>query len=194
MTEKEKSEQGLLYDANYDKEILELRWKCKDLCHKFNQALPSDVSIHKKLFKEIVADVGADFVVTPPFQCDLGYNIHIGNDFYCNHNLIILDGAKVNIGNNVFIAPNCCISSASHPIDFEQRNKGLEFAYPITIADNVWIGANVTILPGVTIGNGSIIGANSVVSKDIPQNSIAVGNPCRVLREITDEDKNKYKK
>ena len=192
LSEKEKAEYGLLYDANYDIELLSKRIECKDMCHKFNQLKPSEITLSEKTFKEIVKIVGQSPVVTAPFWCDYGKNITIGNNFYSNHNLTILDAADVVIGDNVYIAPNCCISTAGHPIDFEQRNKGLEYAYPIKIENNVWIGANVTILPGVTIGENVVIGAGSVVKSDIPSNVIAVGVPCKVKREITEMDKMKY--
>ncbi len=194
MTEKEKCNKGQLYNANYDTQLLKERTICKDLCFQFNQLPPSDEQGQAKLIKQILNKTGKAFVITAPFWCDYGYNIEIRENFYSNHNLIILDGAKVTFGDNVFIAPNCCFSTAGHPIDFEQRNEGLEFAYPIVVKDNVWIGAGVTVLPGVTIGENSIIGAGSVVNRDIPPNVIAVGNPCRVMRGITDEDKFKYTK
>lgn len=192
MTEKEKCNAGQLYNANYDRDLLKERVKCKDLCFQFNQLLPSNEEEQTKLIKQIVGKTGKSFVITAPFWCDYGYNIEIGENFYTNHNCVILDGAKVTFGDNVFIAPNCCFSTAGHPIDFVQRNEGLEFAYPIKVGNNVWIGAGVIVLPGVTIGDNSIIGAGSVVNKDIPANVIAVGNPCRVLREITKEDSLKY--
>ena len=192
MTEKEKCNAGQLYNANYDIDLLKERAKCKDLCFKFNQLLPSSEDEQTKLIKQIVGKTGNSFVITAPFWCDYGYNIEIGENFYTNHNCVILDGAKVIFGDNVFIAPNCCFSTAGHPIDFVQRNEGLEFAYPIKVGNNVWIGAGVTVLPGVTIGDNSIIGAGSVVNKDIPAEVIAVGNPCRVLRKIRDEDSLKY--
>ena len=116
-------------------------------------------------------------------------NIEIGENFYSNHNLVILDGAKVEIGDNVFIAPNCCITTAGHPINIDERNRGLEYAYPIKIGNNVWIGAGANILPGVTIGDNVTIGAGSVVNKSIPANSIAVGNPCKVIKTILDKTK-----
>ena len=116
----------------------------------------------------------------------------MGDKFYSNHNLTILDGAKVTFGDYVFIAPNCVISTAGHALDVGQRNKGLEIALPITIGNNVWIGANVTILPGVTIGDDTVIGAGSMVNRDIPSGVIAVGNPCRAIRKITEADKEKY--
>ena len=131
-------------------------------------------------------------VITAPFYCDYGFNISIGKNFYTNHNVTILDGAKVTFGDNVFIAPNCVFSTAGHAIDNEQRSRGLEIALPITVGDNVWIGTNVSVLPGVTIGNNTIIGAGSVVNKNIPEGVIAAGNPCKVIRKITEEDKKKY--
>ena len=134
--------------------------------------------------RKIVGKIGKNFLIEQPFMCDYGYNIEIGDNFYSNHNLIILDAGKVKIGDNVFIAPNCGIYTAYHPIDIVQRNKGLEYASNVKIGNNVWIGGNVTILPGVTIGDNCTIGAGSVVTKDIPSNSIAYGNPCKVARSL----------
>lgn len=193
MTEKEKALKGHLYDANYDSDLIKDRTVCKDLCFEYNQLKPSQTEEQRAVIQKLLGGTKGNFWVTAPFWCDYGYNIEIGENFYTNHNCVILDGAKVTFGDNVFIAPNCCFSTAGHPIDFEQRNKGLEFAYPITVGNNVWIGANVTVLPGVTIGDNSIIGAGSVVNKDIPANMIAVGNPCKPIREITEADANKYK-
>lgn len=182
----------MLYDANYDKELLEAREKCKDLCFSYNQLRPSLVSEQEKIIRQLFGKTGKQFCITAPFWCDYGCNIEIGENFYTNHNCIILDGAKVTFGDHVFIAPNCTFSTAGHPLDTEQRNQGLEYAYPIQVGDNVWIGASVTVLPGVTIGSNTVIGAGSVVNRDIPDGVVAVGNPCRVLRKITEEDKKKY--
>lgn len=192
MTEKEKMQKGLLYDANYDDELMEERVRCKDICFEFNQLKPSLISEHEEIIRNLLGKTGKQFCITPPFWCDYGFNIEIGENFYSNHNCVILDGAKVTFGANVFIAPNCTFSTAGHPLDVEQRNQGLEYAYPITVGDNVWIGASVTVLPGVTIGSNTVIGAGSVVNKDIPSGVVAVGTPCRVLRPITEEDKKKY--
>lgn len=186
MTEKEKARQGLLYDANYDEELLAERRRCKELCFQFNQLSPLKELEQKEIIGKLFGKTKENFCVTAPFYCDYGYNIEIGENFYSNHNLVILDGAKVEIGDNVFIAPNCCITTAGHPINIDERNRGLEYAYPIKIGNNVWIGAGVNILPGVTIGDNVTIGAGSVVNKSIQANSIAVGNPCKVIKTILD--------
>lgn len=193
MREWEKAQQGYLYDANNDEEIVEARTKCADLCYAFNTCRPSDVKTQEALIRRMFGEVKGDFVITAPFYCDYGSNISIGDQFYTNHNCTILDGARVSFGDHVFIAPNCVFSTAGHAIDAEQRAAGLEIAFPITVGNDVWIGANVSVLPGVTIGDGTIIGAGSVVNKDIPAGVVAAGNPCRVIRKITDEDKRKYK-
>ncbi|MFL9832476.1 sugar O-acetyltransferase [Chryseobacterium terrae] len=188
MTEKEKCENGLLYDANYDPELLNDRMVCKDLCLEYNQLKNSDVENRRKLIKKIIKHSKENIIIEPDFWCDYGYNIELGEDFYANHNLTILDGAKVKFGNNVFIGPNCSFYTAGHPIDAKQRNAGLEYAHPITVGDNVWFGGNVVVLPGVSIGNNSIIGAGSVVTKSIPENVIAVGNPCKVIKNIAESE------
>ena len=192
MTEWEKSQNGFLYDANYDKEIVEIRTRCADLCYEFNNCKPSDRKRQRELLNQILGSIKGELVITAPFYCDCGFNISVGENFYTNHNVTILDAAKVTFGDNVFIAPNCVFATAGHAIDSEQRNRGLEIALPITVGDSVWIGANVSVLPGVTIGSNTIIGAGSVVNKDIPDGVIACGNPCRVIRKITEADKKKY--
>lgn len=189
MTEKEKARLGLLYDANYDEELLAERRRCKELCFQFNQLSPLKELEQKEIIGKLFGKTKENFCVTAPFYCDYGYNIEIGENFYSNHNLVILDGAKVEIGDNVFIAPNCCITTAGHPINIDERNRGLEYAYPIKIGNNVWIGAGANILPGVTIGDNVTIGAGSVVNKSIPANSIAVGNHCKVIKTILDKTK-----
>lgn len=189
MTEKEKMCAQMLYDANYDQALLEERDKAKDLCHQYNQLRPSDRASQQEVLKKLLGKTGENFIITAPFWCDYGYNITLGENFYANHNLVILDGAKVTFGDNVFVAPDCGFHTAGHPIDFERRNRGLEYAYPITVGDNVWIGAGVQVMPGVTIGSNVVIGGGSVVVKDIPSNCVAVGNPCKVIRAITEEDK-----
>lgn len=194
MTEKEKARAGMLYDANYNEEMAKERLICKDLCSEYNSLRPSQSEERRELLKKIIGKTGETFWVEQTFWCDYGYNIEIGENFYSNHNLVILDGAKVTFGDNCFIAPNCGFYTAGHALDVEQRNQGLEIAWPITVGNNVWIGGNVVVLPGVTIGDNTVIGSGSVVTKDIPSGVIAAGNPCRVIREITEEDRNKYKR
>lgn len=185
MTEKEKCAQGLLYNANYDQELINERILAKDLCREYNNLKNSDSEGRTSLLRKILGNTNGNIWIEPTFWCDYGYNIEVGENFYANHNLVILDCAKVSFGNNVFIGPNCSFYTASHPIDVKQRNEGLESAHPIKIGDNVWFGGNVVVLPGITIGNNSVIGAGSVVTKDIPDHVVAVGNPCRVIRTIT---------
>ena len=189
MTEKEKMCAQMLYDANYDRALLEERDKAKDHCHQYNQLRPSDRAGQREVLKKLLGKTGENFILTAPFWCDYGYNIELGENFYANHNLVILDAAKVTFGDNVFIGPDCGFHTSGHPIDFERRNQGLEYAYSITVGDNVWIGAGVHVMPGVTIGSNVVIGGGSVVVKDIPGNCVAVGNPCKVIRAITEEDK-----
>lgn len=184
MDEKEKMLAGELYDANYNKDLMEERLIAKDKCFEYNNIKPSKIEERKELMRQILGKTGNQFLIEQPFICDYGYNIEIGESFYSNHNLVILDANKVKFGNNVFIAPNCGFYTAGHPLDYEARNKGLEYAKPIEVGNNVWIGGNVVVLPGVSIGDNVVIGAGSVVTKDIPSNSVAVGNPCRVIKNI----------
>ena len=184
MTEEEKMLAGELYDANYNKELFEKRIYPKELFKEFNDCnvrnLEEKKSILEKLFQKRIDTV----LIEPNFYCDYGFNIHLGKNFYSNHNLVILDANKVEFGNNVFIGPNCGFYTSGHPLDYKTRNKGLEYAKPIKVGNNVWFGGNVCVLPGVTIGDNVVIGAGSVVNKDIPSNVVAVGNPCKVVKEI----------
>lgn len=176
------------YNPTFEEEIS----KCKAVCYKYNQLSPNDMEEQRKILEKLLGKMGENVIITPPFWCDYGYNISVGEYFYSNHNLIITDGAKVTFGDNVFIAPNCCFTTAEHAIDPEMRKEGIEVAKPITVGNNVWIGAGSTILAGATIGDNSVIGAGSVVKKSIPANVVAVGVPCRVIKEITEEDKFTY--
>lgn len=157
---------------DFDKDLFDRRVAAKKLFRAYNKSDDEETELREQIMRQLFKNVG--------------------ENFYTNHNVTILDGAKVTFGDNVFIAPNCVFSTSGHAIDSEQRNSGLEIALPITVGDSVWIGANVSVLPGVTIGSNTIIGAGSVVNKDIPDGVIAVGNPCRVIRKITEADKKKY--
>lgn len=179
MTEREKMIQGELYYSG-DEELVTERTHIKNLCLKYNSIKFSDLMERMDLIKDILGFVKGNITIEPNFWCDYGYNITVGENFYMNHNCVILDCAKVSFGDNVFIGPNCGFYTAGHPLDVEKRNAGLEYAKPINIGNNVWIGGNVTVLPGVTIGDNVTIGAGSVVTKDIPSNSVAYGNPCRI--------------
>lgn len=187
MTEKEKMLAGMIYDANYDAALIEERLVCKELCRDYNDLRPREAEAREALLRRILGSAGEGLLIEQPFYCDYGYNIRVGNNFYANFNLVILDEAPVAFGDNVFIAPNCGFYTAGHPVDAAERNKGLEYARPITVGDNVWIGAGVSVLPGVSIGDNCVIGAGSVVVKDIPSNSVAVGNPCKVVKTISKE-------
>ena len=191
MTEKEKMQQQMLYDANYDTELIRERQVAKDLCYQFNQLRPSDETNQQQILSQLLGKKSDNCCILAPFWCDYGYNIEVGKNFFANHNTVILDGAKVTFGDNMFIAPNCGFYTAGHPIDADRRNQGLEYAYPITVGDNVWIGAGVQVMPGVKIGSNVVIGGGSVVVKDIPDNVVAVGNPCRPIRPISEADKHK---
>lgn len=192
MTEKEKAAAGYLYDANYDPEILREIVRCHELCYDYNRLRPSDTEAQQALLRRILGSMKEDVTIVAPFYCDYGYNVSVGSHFFANLNLVLTDGGKITFGDHVFIAPNCCFTTAEHAIDAEQRNRGLEIAKPIKVGNNVWIGAGTTVLAGVTIGDNTVIGAGSVVTRDIPANVVAVGVPCRVMREITAADRERY--
>lgn len=191
MTEKEKQQKGLLYYGS-DQELSDARDAAKQLCFEFNFSSPKDGEKRQQIIKKLFGSAGAETWIEPMFQCDYGYHIHVGDRFYVNHNCVMLDCAPIHFGDNVLIGPNCGFYTAGHPLDVERRNQWLEYAKPITVGDNVWIGGNTVVLPGVTIGNDVVIGAGSVVTKDIPSGVVAVGNPCKVLRNITDEDRKNF--
>ncbi|MBD1429344.1 MULTISPECIES: sugar O-acetyltransferase [Sphingobacterium] len=193
MTEKDKMILGKPYMAS-DKELQKDRLEAQRACYRYNQIDPKNYKERKALIRGLFGETDALFCIEQPFYCDYGFNIRIGNNFFSNYHLTILDCAPVTIGENVMFGPNVSIYTAGHPIHPEIRNTGLEFALPVTIGDNVWIGGNVVINPNVNIGANSVIGSGSVVTKDIPANVIAVGNPCKVIRKITDEDKKYYYK
>lgn len=189
-----KAQAGKLYDANYDAELLKEREICADITYELNRLRPSQTKERMEILRKLFGKTKGNFTIVSPFFCDYGYNIEIGENFFMNMDCVILDGAKVKFGDNVFVAPHCGFYTAGHPLDVERRISGLEYALPITVGNNVWIGAHVSVLPGVSIGDNTVIGAGSVVTKDIPANVLAYGNPCRVIREITENDKAEYMK
>jgi len=187
MREKERMLSGKLYNPY---KVNDGIWeKNREVLEQFNSFSYKDYKKGLALLIDLFGHLEEDAVITPPFYCDKGPQIFIGKHFYANTGLVILDEAKVTIGDNVFLAPRVNIYTATHPLDASVRNTELEYALPVTIGNDVWIGGNTVINPGVTIGSNVVIGSGSVVTKDIPDGVIAVGNPCRVLRKITDEDR-----
>lgn len=184
MTEKDKRDRGEIYDANFDEALLAEMLKTRELTFKYNRINPNEEKRLREAIHEMGIKTGKGFTFRAPFYCDYGYNIEVGENFFSNFNFTILDAAKVRMGDNVFIAPNVGIYTATHPLNAEERAKGLEYALPVTIGSDVWIGASVVILPGVNIGDNVVIGAGSIVTKDIPSNVVAVGNPCRVIKQL----------
>ena len=189
MTEKEKMAAGLWYDANFDPQLLADRARAEELCAAFNAAPPGDAQGRDRLLRALIPDLGRDVVILSPFYADYGVNCRIGDGSFLNHGVYLMDGAPITLGRHCFLGPGCGLYTANHPLDAAQRAQGLERALPITLGDDVWLGGNVVVLPGVTIGSGSVIGAGSVVTRDIPPGVVAAGNPCRVLRPITEADR-----
>ena len=170
---------GELYNQS---KINHLLMNCKEILYDYNNLRPKELEKRKEIIRKLFRKTGEEFNIESPFFCDYGFNITIGENFYANHNLVILDGAEVIFGDNVFIGPNVGIYTAGHPIDVELRNNGIEYAKTIKIGNNVWLGGNVCIMPGVTIGDNVTIGGGAVVTKDIPSNVTAFGNPCKVYK------------
>lgn len=174
---------GERYDAA-DPELIEKLTRTKDLLSEYNRLRHSDFDARDRLIRQILGKSGDGLMVVQPFFCDYGENIHVGDRFFANFGFTVLDEALVTIGDDAFIGPNVSIYTACHPLDPADRNTQVEWAKPVTIGNSVWIGGSVTILPGVTIGDNCTIGAGSVVVHDIPANSVAVGNPCRVVKTL----------
>lgn len=191
VSEKEKMLLGQPYRAG-DEALVRERYVAKEMLFDLNTLHPRETQQREDILKKLLRTLGKDSVIESPFRCDYGSNISIGDNFYANYNCTILDCAQVNIGNHVLFAPNVSLFTAGHPVHYELRNAGIEYAFPITIGDNVWIGGGVIVNPGITIGSNVVIGAGSIVTKDIPSNVVAVGNPCKVIRTITDDDKKYY--
>lgn len=188
MTEKEKSHAGLLYQPG-DPQLAADRDETVKKLYDYNHIHPLNREERQAAIGKILGSAGKNCIVEQPLFCTYGYNTTVGDNFFLNVNCKLMDSGKITIGDNVFIAPNVCIITEEHAMDTAQRIQGLEYTHPVTIGDNVWICAGVLVLPGVTIGANSVIGAGSVVTKDIPPDSLAVGNPCKVIRKVNENER-----
>jgi len=185
MNEREKMLAGQWYDANFDKNLINERLKVKSKCDELNQVPHNKVEERNQILREILNnELSEGLDISSPFTVDYGENISFGKNCFVNHYCYFMDGAPITIGNNVFFGPYVGLYTATHPLQFSSRNKGLEKAKPITIGDNCWFGANVSVMPGVTIGEGCVLAAGAVVTKDIPDNSLAAGVPAKVISTI----------
>ncbi len=177
---------GELYDAS-DPQLTNERRRCRALFGRYNETSDDQHSLRSEILKELMGGYGNGLKIVPPFFCDYGSNIYMGNNVYLNYNCIVLDVNAVHIGDNTLIGPNVQVYTATHPMDYKGRNEGLEFGKPVKIGSDVWIGGSAVICPGVTIGDRSVIGAGSVVVNDIPADTFAAGNPCKVIRRINED-------
>ncbi len=182
-TEKEKLMACELYDA-FTPELYNERMACRELLYDYNTSRPTEGTKRAEIMQKILGQFGPNSVIEPPFQCDYGYKIYMGENSFANFNLVIIDTCPVYIGNYTLIGPDVKLYSGTHPTDPQTRLNGLEYGKPIRIGNNVWLGGGVVVLPGVTIGDNSVIGAGSVVAKDIPENVVAVGNPCKIIKQL----------
>ena len=192
MSWKTDCEAGLLYDATAPEREAE-HIRCADLCWEYNRTRPSDMETREQLLRQLFGRLGKEPYVEPNIFCGFGYNIEAGDRFFVNNNCVFVDPGKIIFGDDVKIAPQCGFYTALHPLDPAQRATGAEAAYPIVVGNNVWFGGGVKVLPGVTIGDNAVIGAGSVVTRDIPANCLAVGNPCRVVRQLSEADALRYR-
>lgn len=182
-SEKEKMLEGMLYNAS-DDELIKEREYARWLIYEYNSTKPDEKQIRNNILKKLFGQIEGDLYIEPPFRCDYGYNIKVGTNFYANFGCVILDVNKVIIGDNVLLGPNVQIYAATHPTDPQVRLTQKELGKPVVVGNNVWIGGGTIICPGVKIGDNTVVGAGSVVTKDIPSNVIAVGNPCRVIKKV----------
>ena len=189
MTQYERMKAGLVYDP-MDEEILEDMFRFQDMLWEFNKLKPSDIEQKNRYMKEVFAECGDNCYIELPFRANWGgHHIHFGSNVYANYNLTCVDDGHIYVSDCVMFGPNVTIATANHPINPELRARGLQYNKDVHIGENVWIGAGSIIVPGVSIGKNTVIGAGSVVTKDIPDNVVAVGNPCKVLREVSDHDR-----
>ncbi len=189
---KKRMSEGKLYFPE-DESIMEEQLRYLDKLYDFNMTRPTELDRRDEMLREMFAEIGKDCYIEPPFHSNWGgKHVHFGNNVYANFNLTMVDDADIYVGNYVMFGPNVTVATAGHPINPTLRQKAMQYNIEVHIGNNVWIGANSAILPGVTIGDNTVIGAGSVVTKDIPANVVAVGNPCRVLRPIGEKDKKFY--
>ena len=189
MSEYKKLHNGDIYDPA-DEKIQEIQQKHTENLYEFNKTHPTEADKRKQLLAEMLAEIGQNSYIEPPFHANWGgHHVYLGNNVYANFNLTVVDDTYIYIGDNVMFGPNVVLSTGTHPVSPNLRRQGLQYNLPIHIEDNVWIGSGVQVLPGVKIGENSVIGSGSIVTKNIPANVVAVGNPCRVVREITEEEK-----
>ena len=194
MSMKEKMHTGELYLPT-DAEIAKEQLLCLNRLYDYNQTRPTEAALREQLLRELFAEIGVGCYIEPPFHANWGgKNVYMGDHVYANFNLVLVDDAVIEIGDNVMIGPNVVLCTGTHPVSPRLRAKEAQYNKPVKVGSGVWIGANAMVMPGVTIGENSIIGAGSVVTKDIPANVIAFGNPCKVYREITEEDEKYYDK
>lgn len=193
MTISEKMQNGDLYLPS-DDALLERQRQCLEILHDFNTTRPSELQKRTEILRRLLAEIGNDCYIEPPLHANWGCHTHLGHHVYANFNLTLVDDGDIFIGNHVMFGPNVTLATAGHPIMPQLRQEGMQFNIPIRIGNNVWIGAGTIVLPGVTIGENTVIGAGSVVTKDIPANVVAVGNPCKILREIGERDNIYYYK
>lgn len=193
MTPKERMQSGKLYFCT-DEEIANEQIQCLEILYDYNHTRPSEAKKRALILKNLLAEIGENCYIEPPLHANWGKYTHFGSNVYANFNLTLVDDTDIYVGDNVMFGPNVVVATAGHPVDPELRLKVAQFNIPVRIGNNVWIGAGAIVLPGVKIGDNSVIGAGSVVTKDIPANVVAVGNPCRVLREINERDKAYYYK
>ncbi len=192
MEQRDNMHNGKLYDPN-DDSVMEEQMVCLDRLYDFNQTRPSEMDKRNAIMKEMMGDVGKDCYIEPPFHANWGgKHVHFGDGVYANFGLTCVDDTHIYVGSHTLFGPNVILATAGHPMMPELRKHGIQYNMPIHIGENCWLGAGVIVVPGVTIGDNVVIGASSVVTKDIPSNSVAMGTPCRVVRQINDHDKEYY--
>ena len=192
MEQRDNMHNGKLYDPN-DNSVMEEQMVCLDRLYDFNQTRPSEMDKRNAIMKEMMGDVGIDCYIEPPFHANWGgKHVHFGDGVYANFGLTCVDDTHIYVGSHTLFGPNVVLATAGHPMMPELRKHGIQYNMPIHIGENCWLGAGVIVVPGVTIGDNVVIGASSVVTKDIPSNSVAMGTPCRVVRQINDHDKEYY--